>query len=150
VVIVDHAVRHLREESGLDDDQIAKVLLTASFVLTDMITSGLTWNAVATANWLGLCGEKLWREAGAQQATPDETEPEPPADSASKWWAVWETDGRLREVVEFDEPRREPDVRYRLIADFDSAFLPPAWELMALTEAWAKRLRRLIEIGGAQ
>lgn len=147
VVIVDHTVRHLREESGLDDAQIAKVLLTASFVLTDMITSGLTWNAIATANWLGLCGERLWREACEQLPAPDKPEPEPPADGKSRWWAVWESDGRLREVVEFDEPRTFGEAGEQLLADPDAKFQPELFELMPLTESWAKRLRRLIEVG---
>jgi hypothetical protein len=58
---VEHAVTHLREETGLSDKQIARVMLTANYVLTGIVREiGPKWTSVACANWLGLCGQRLW------------------------------------------------------------------------------------------
>ncbi|MBS2962613.1 hypothetical protein KGA66_06110 [Actinocrinis puniceicyclus] len=58
---VEHAITHLRDETGLSDKQLARVLLTAHYVLTGIVRDiGPKWTTVACANWLGLCGQRLW------------------------------------------------------------------------------------------
>lgn len=58
---VEHAVTHLREETELTDREIARVLLTMSILLGELVRDlGPKWDATATANWLGLCGRQLW------------------------------------------------------------------------------------------
>ena len=60
---VEHALGHLREETGLDDQQIGRVLLTLNVLLSEIVTElGPKWNGVACANWLALCGRRLWEE----------------------------------------------------------------------------------------
>lgn len=59
---VEHAILHLREESELTDREIARVLLTANFVLSEIVHEmGPKWNAIACVNWLALCGQRLWQ-----------------------------------------------------------------------------------------
>lgn len=70
--IVEHAIGHLREETGLDDRQIAKVMLTASVVLSDMVAHIANLTTIGCANWLALCGERLWREDGASTPSVQE------------------------------------------------------------------------------
>jgi hypothetical protein len=61
---VEHALGHLREETGLTDRQIAAALFTADVLLTEIILKvGAKWNGIATCNWLALCAERLWDAA---------------------------------------------------------------------------------------
>lgn len=63
---VEHTLGHLREETGLGDRQIARVLLTVSYLLGELAsTAGTNWSGIATTNWLSTCGARLWNEGGA-------------------------------------------------------------------------------------
>lgn len=136
LLTVEHAIGHLREETGLDDRQIAKVLFTTGAVLADMLRASQKWNAVGCANWLALCGEQLWRESAPPQASA-----EPETELDSRYWAVWTRDGRIRAVEEFAEPRTRDQVRAKLAAESDA----PLGELEPVIKSRAEELRDLIQ-----
>lgn len=58
---VEHAIGHLREETGLGDKQIARVLIAAACLLGELVTeAGPRWNGIVTTNWLSTTGAHLW------------------------------------------------------------------------------------------
>lgn len=60
---VEHGISHLREETGLGDRQIARVLMTAACLLGDLVQrGGPKWNGIVTTNWLSSCAARLWDE----------------------------------------------------------------------------------------
>lgn len=60
---VEHGISHLREETGLGDRQIARVLMTAACLLGDLVQrGGPKWDGIVTTNWLSSCAARLWDE----------------------------------------------------------------------------------------
>lgn len=60
---VEHGIAHLREETGLGDRQIARVLMTAACLLGDLVErGGPKWDGIVTTNWLSSAGARLWDE----------------------------------------------------------------------------------------
>lgn len=135
---VEHTIHHLREETHLEDRQIAKVLLTTSVLFMDLMKIDRQWNPIFFANLLALCGQQLWHD---DHPRPQPSQPpEPQSDDPSRWWAVWKPDGTLHAVREYAEPRLGGEVLMQLTADSE---LGP-FDLEPVTKPRAEELREQV------
>lgn len=138
--LVDDALRHVRDEtSPIANQSVGLVLMTAAVLVQTLENAYSGWNGRMIANLLATLGQRLWDDA---DTSPSGLTPHPDG-VASKWWAVWELDNRLRAIEEFTTPQTRDEVLATLHAQGD--FRP--CELVPLTDAWAKRLRYLFELG---